>query len=152
MAKLSEVITLDCIKVPLSATERYEAIDELVDVLCQAGKISEKDPLLAAVVEREQTRSTGVGHGLAIPHGKCSGLVGLVGAVGKPAEPIDFDSIDGQPVNFVVLLGSPVDQTGPHIQALARISRLMTTETFCTKIAQAQSPNDVFQALVDHED
>jgi len=151
MSKLNEVITPDCIKVPLSARNKREAIEELVEVLCRAGRIPEKDPLLEAVLEREATRSTGIGRGLAIPHGKCTGLSGLVAAAGKPAQPIDFESIDGKPVNFIVLLGSPIDQTGPHIQALARISRLMTTDSFRKSIDRAQSPKEVHRAFVEHE-
>lgn len=149
--KLSDLITADCIKVPLSARDKYEAMEELVDLLLAAGKISETGKLLKAVLDREATRSTGIGQGLAIPHGKCNGLTGLVGAIGKPAEPIDFQSVDGKPVNFIVLLGSPIDQTGPHIQALAHISRLMTAETFRKKIAEAQDIEQVRQAMIEHE-
>jgi fructose-specific phosphotransferase system IIA component len=149
--KLSEIITTDCIKIPLSAHNKYEAIEELIDVLIETGRISEKDPLLKAVLDREETRSTGIGQGLAIPHGKCNGLSGLVGAVGIPERPIDFESVDSQLVDFIFLLGSPNDQTGPHIQALARISRLMATNSFRERIANATRPEDVYKALLNHE-
>lgn len=149
--KLSEIITLETIKVPLAATEKYAAIEELVDVLHQAGKIKEKSKLLQAVNTREATRSTGIGQGLAVPHGKCEGLDSLVIAVGKPAKPMDFESIDGDPVNLIVLLGSNVDQTGPHIQALARFSRLMMKPAFRAQIERAQTSDDILQIFQKHE-
>ena len=149
--KLSEIIDIKAIKIPLRAKDKQTAIEELIDTLSQAGKISDKSKLLQAVLDREATRSTGVGQGLAIPHGKCEGLNCLVCAVGIPAQPIDFQSIDGQPVNFIVLLGSGVDQTGPHIQALARISRFMTMPSFRKAIGQARTSLEVYRAFVEHE-
>src|SRR5206468_9014918 len=103
------------------------------------------------VLDREATRTTGIGNGLAIPHGKCSGTDHLVMAIGKPAQPIDFQAIDGRPVNIIWLLNSPPDKTGPHIHALARISRLMTIEKFRAALAAAQTPQEVFDAVVAQE-
>ena len=75
---------------------------------------------------RGQVWTTGIGDGLALPHGKSVGVKGLVMAMGKPARPIDFQSVDGKGVSVIVLLASPLDQTGPHIRELASISRLLT--------------------------
>jgi mannitol/fructose-specific phosphotransferase system IIA component (Ntr-type) len=149
--KLSEVITLNLVKVPLKATDKYAAIEELVDLVDAAKLVADIGSLRQAVLDREATRSTGIGHGLAIPHGKCQGIDHLIAAVGKPQNPIDFQSIDGQPVNLIVLLASPIDQTGPHIQALARISRFMLSPTFCDQIDRATTPQEVYQAFRDHE-
>jgi 16S rRNA (cytosine967-C5)-methyltransferase len=96
--------------------------------------------LKEAVWTREQTRTTGIGHGLAIPHGKCAGLSGLAMAIGKPAEPMDFEAIDGKPVRLIVLLASPPDRTSDHIQALARVSRLMTLEAFRDRSTRGGAP------------
>src|ERR1700683_1301181 len=128
--RLTEILKPQNIKVPLAATTKNEAIAELVQLLADNGQITDAKKVLDAVLEREATRTTGIGNGLAIPHGKCSGVDHLVVAIGKPEKPIEFDAIDGRPVNLIVLLASPPDQTGPHIQALARISRLMTVEAF----------------------
>jgi fructose-specific phosphotransferase system IIA component len=149
--KLSEVITIETIKVPLEAKDKVAAIEELADLLCKANLIPEKEKLLTAILEREATRTTGIGQGLAIPHGKYDGLDRLVIAVGKPGQPIDFQSIDNEPVNLIVLLASPTNQTGPHIQALARISRLMTMASFREQIERAKSSQEMYQAFVDHE-
>ncbi|MBN1341364.1 MAG: PTS sugar transporter subunit IIA [Phycisphaerae bacterium] len=149
--KLTDILTAECVKVPLEAKTKEAAITELIDLLNANGTLSDRDVMLRAVLEREQTRTTGIGHGLAVPHGKAHGCNHLVMAVGKPAEPIDFQSIDKQPVQVVVLLASPPDQTGPHIQALARISRLMTMEKFRTAMFKAGSAEELYGIIAGHE-
>ncbi|MHC4608887.1 MAG: PTS sugar transporter subunit IIA, partial [Planctomycetota bacterium] len=123
--KLTDLLSPACVRVPLEATDKVGAITELLDLLGENGKLRDRDAVLQAVLAREATRSTGIGYGLAVPHGKSPACPRLAIAIGKPAKPIDFESKDGEPVNIIVLLASPPDQTGPHIQALARISRLM---------------------------
>lgn len=144
---LSDILDPACVVVPMKSTDKRSAIEELVVVLDEHGKTSDPDRLLAAVMEREATCSTGIGNGLAIPHGKSTTVKELAMAIGKPAKPIDFESVDGQPVSLVVLLASPPDQTGPHIQALARISRLMTIEPFRLRLIQAQSGEELYAAI-----
>src|SRR5882724_10277853 len=128
--RLTDILKPENIKVPLAATTKNQAIAELVQVLADSGQITDGKKVLDAVLEREATRTTGIGNGLAIPHGKCGGTDHLVMAIGKPEPAIDFQAIDGRPVSIIWLLNSPPDMTGPHIHALARISRLMTIEKF----------------------
>ncbi|HUU84413.1 MAG TPA: PTS sugar transporter subunit IIA [Phycisphaerae bacterium] len=149
--KLTDILSADCVRVPLKATDRTGAIEELVDLLNEAGKFTDRDAVLRAVLDREATRSTGIGLGLAVPHGKSAACPALAMAVGKPAAPLDFQSKDGQPVNLVVLLASPPDQTGPHIQALARISRLMLMDAFRRAVADADSAGELYQTIHEHE-
>lgn len=150
--KLSDILVPEAIKVPLDADTKEHAIRELIELLASADRVKDTDSTLQAVMDRESTRTTGIGHGLAIPHGKCNSVPSLVMAVGKPATPIDFNSIDGKPVNIIVLLASPLDQTGPHIQALARISRLMTMEHFRHALAKADSADRVYKVILDHDE
>ncbi|MEX0876055.1 MAG: PTS sugar transporter subunit IIA, partial [Phycisphaerales bacterium] len=114
---LIDILDPDCISSPLNSVDKHDVIDELVDLLARSGRVSDAESLKQAVWNREQTRTTGIGHGLAIPHGKCSSMKGLAIAIGKPSEPIDFEAIDSQPVRLVVLLASPPDKTSDHIQA-----------------------------------
>lgn len=148
---LLDILTRECVKAPLKATDKKGVIDELVDLLVAAGKVDDGQSLKDAVWTREQARTTGIGHGLAIPHGKSESVTSLAMAVGKPAQPIDFASIDGKPVRLVVLLASPPDKTSDHIQALARISRLMTMEQFREQIYDAASADQVFELLQSQE-
>ena len=144
---LLDIVTPDRIKSPLAATEKRGIIDELVDLLATGGAITDAPALKEAVWTREQTRTTGIGHGLAIPHGKCPGITGLCMAIGKPAHPMDFQAIDAQPVKLVVLLASPPDRTSDHIQALARISRLMTMDQFREQIYAARHADEIYGLL-----
>ena len=148
---LTELLTARRIKVPLAAGTKQEVIEELVDLLVGNGDVSDRDRVLQAVMERERTRTTGIGGGVAIPHGKCSTVQSLVAAIGKPAEPVDFESVDGKPVSLVIMLISPLDRTGPHIQALARIARLVSDEAFKKKLLGVSAAAELFQAVREHE-
>ncbi|MEM9372578.1 MAG: PTS sugar transporter subunit IIA [Planctomycetota bacterium] len=146
--QLSEILTVECVRSPLRNDAKHDVICELVDLLVDAGRVSDGDALKDAVWTREQTRTTGIGHGLAIPHGKCDGISELTMAIGKPAEPLDFEAIDNQPVRLVVLLASPPDKTSDHIQALAQVSRMMTDEDFRQKIYEADDPAAIFDLVI----
>ena len=144
---LTQILQPTCIKAPLTATNKEDAIEELVNCLADNNLLSDRGDAFEAVMAREQTRSTGIGSGIAIPHGKCSAAKELVMAIGIASDPIDFESIDNKPVTIVILLVSPPDQTGPHIQALARISRLMLDEQFKGQLEKATSPEDVYDLV-----
>ncbi|MDX2147203.1 MAG: PTS sugar transporter subunit IIA [Planctomycetota bacterium] len=148
---LLDIISPDLIRVPLVASDKRGVIDELVDLLAAAGRVSDAKLLKDAVWTREQTRTTGIGHGLAIPHGKCQGIPKVAMAIGKPAKPMDFEAIDGQPVRLVVLLASPPDRTSDHIQALARVSKLMAMDQLRHSIYDAPTAADVYALLAAHE-
>ena len=149
--RLTEILHPGCVKIPLDATEKQEAIFELVDLICQRAGIRSSDQLRAAVWQREMTRTTGIGHGIAIPHGKHTDCSELCLAIGKPAEPIDFDSVDGRPVDLIFLLTSPQNQTGPHVQALAQISRLWTDSDLRASLNGAKSADELYQRIKDYE-
>jgi fructose-specific phosphotransferase system IIA component len=148
---LTQILQPACVKVPLESKDKESAIVELVDLLNDNGLLLDKDVVLEAVLTREKTRSTGIGSGIAVPHGKCKAVKELVMAIGITGEPIDFASVDGRPVRIIILLVSPADQTGPHIQALARISRLMLDEEFKQALEKATSAEEVYELLNNKE-
>lgn len=148
---LLDILSPQCVVAPLAAKDKKGVINELVDVLAASAKVSDAQGLKDAVWTREQTRTTGIGHGLAIPHGKSAGMPNLAMAIGKPAQPMDFEAIDGQPVKLIVLLASPPDRTSDHIQALARISRLMTMDDFRNQIYAATTPQEIYALLESKE-
>jgi fructose-specific phosphotransferase system IIA component len=131
----------------MASKDKESAITELIDLLSSSGHLLDRNSVLEAVMIREQTRSTGIGSGIAIPHGKCAGVKELVMAIGIISDPIDFDSIDHKPVSIIVLLVSPMDRTGPHIQALARISRLLLDEELKAKMEKATSAAQVYELI-----
>lgn len=148
---LHETLSPSCIRVPMRATDKKGVIDELVDLLAENGKVNDPEELKDAVWTREQARTTGIGYSLAIPHGKSAGVPDLAMAIGRPAEPIDFSAIDNKPVRLVVLLASPLDRTSDHIQALARISRLMAAEEFRSQIYAAKTDEELYELLQSRE-
>ena len=144
--RLTHILQPTCIKVPLDSTDKEAAINELIDLLDTNGLIRDKELVREAVLTREQTRSTGIGSGIAIPHGKCQAVSELVMALGITPG-IDFDSIDGQPANIILLLVSPKDRSGPHIQALAGINRVMLDNQFKHALEQATSAEQAYTLL-----
>jgi fructose-specific phosphotransferase system IIA component len=148
---LTQILQTNCIKVPVENKDKEAVITELVDLLDANGLLLDRAVALEAVLTRERTRSTGTGAGIAIPHGKCNAVKELVMAIGITHEPIEFESVDGKPVTILILLVSPVEKTGPHIQALASISRLMLNEEFKQKLEQAVSAEKVYELLNDTE-
>jgi fructose-specific phosphotransferase system IIA component len=144
---LTQILKPGCIKVPLEGRDKESVIKELVELLDANNQLLDKNEVLQAVLSRENTRSTGIGSGIAIPHGKCKGVRDLVMAIGISPKGIDFQSIDGKPVFILVLLASPIDKTGPHIQALARISRLMLDEEFKNKLQNAASAEELYNLI-----
>ena len=149
--RLSDILKPQNIKVPLESAAKNDAIAELVNLLAHNGDVGDPKKVLESVLDRETTRTTGIGNGLAIPHGKTAGTADLVMAIGRPAQPIDFQSIDGKPVTIIWLLSSPPDKTSSHIHALARISRLMTIERFRHALNQAKSGQEMFDIIAQQE-
>jgi fructose-specific phosphotransferase system IIA component len=147
----TQILRPDCIKVPLESRNKEDAITELVDTLNDKGLLIDRDCALEAVLARERIQSTGTGAGIAIPHGKCSAVKELVMAIGIAHEPIEYDSIDDKPVTILILLVSPEGQTGPHIQALAAISKLMLNEKFRQEFEKVTSANEAYELLNDQE-
>jgi len=148
---LTQILQPTSVRVPLEGKDKDSVITELVDLLDKNRQIQNRQTVLDAVFTRERTRSTGIGSGIAIPHGKCNAVRELVMALGVTKTPIDFDSVDGKPVSIVILLVSPQDQTGPHIQALARISRLMLDQDFKTALEKAPSSEAAYELVNERE-
>ena len=148
---LTKILHPNCVKVPVENTEKEAVITELVDLLDSNGLFTNRNKVLEAVLLRERSQSTGTGAGIAIPHGKCNAVKELVMAIGIAHEPIEFDSIDGKPVKILILLISPSNQTGTHIQALAMISRLMLNSEFKTKLENATTADEVYDLFYSEE-
>lgn len=149
---LSELLTPDRIKIPLSSASKDEILGELVQIVAGAPRVHDLDDVLRAVREREEVLSTGIGNGVAIPHGKSGGVSELLLAAGVTPIPIDFEALDGQPVNLFFLLVGPESAAGQHVKALSRISRLLRRDSFRQRLAEASSPDEFYSVLRDAEE
>ena len=148
---LLDLIQPECIKVPLVGADKESAINELVTLLGETHRLDDVETVRNAVMDRERTRSTGIGQGLAIPHCKSNACPRLYMAIGKPAQPIEFGSIDQKPVEMVILLVSPPDRTSDHIQVLARISRLMTMDDFRSAAYGVDNAEQLYRLFEQYE-
>ncbi len=149
--KLTDHLTLPLVKVPLEATDKTAAIIELVDIVAEQGFSNERGSLLEAVLEREAQRTTGIGRGFAIPHAKCDAVDNLIVAFGRAAEPIDFAAVDGQPVTLIALLVSPTNATSTHIQALAKLGRLVTNAAVLDGLLSAPTAQDFYDIIAKND-
>lgn len=148
---LTELLSVERIRIPLKSGTKDELLRELVDVCVEAHDIDDHADVLRAVREREAVLSTGIGNGVAIPHGKSAAVPGLRMAAGRAAEPVDFDALDGEPVSLFFLLVGPESAAGPHIKALSRISRLVRRDEVRERLVAARSAEEFLDALREAE-
>lgn len=145
--KLTDHLQPNLVKVPLAASNKTLAITELVDLVTANGLTTNRDGLLKAVLDRETQRSTGIGRGFAIPHAKTDAVSKLIITIGRCDKPIDFAAIDGQPVTLLALLASPTSATSAHIQALAKLSRLVTNQVTLNRLLEAETAQDLYAVI-----
>lgn len=148
---LSDLLTPDRIKIPLQSESKDDLLRELVEVVGRTTPVSDLSDVLRAVREREEVLSTGIGNGVAIPHGKSAAVGSLALAAGVTREPVDFEALDGKPVNLFFLLVGPESAAGQHVKALSRISRLLRRDSFRRRLGEARSPEEFYQILREAE-
>ena len=144
---LKSVLTKETISLHLKGTTKEAIIDELLDILFAAKKIDDRAAAHAAIMDREQKMSTGMKHGIAIPHGKSPTIHDLVACIGISDTAVDFDALDQEPCRIFIMTLSPVEKTGPHLQFLAEISLLFKSEEKRNDILKASSPEEVIKIL-----
>jgi len=138
-----------CIVFPLKGKEKKEIIKELIDVLVQNRKIKEKDKeeVFKCVMEREKLGSTGVGLGIAIPHGRTAAVDKLIGALGISPEGVEFETLDGEPVHFVFLILSPLEATSDYLRAISRVARMFKDRFLREALKNVSSVEEVVKIL-----
>ena len=148
---LIEILSGKSLIVGLKGQDKREILEELVDALEVGDKITDREKVLDAVFQREEIMSTGIGHGIAIPHGKSEFVKELGGVLGIKSEGVEFDSLDGHPTYIFFLLVSPMDVSGPHIKALSRISRLLKGEDFRNELIACPDKETAIRILEEEE-
>lgn len=144
---LTDLLTPDRIRIPLQASTKEELLRELVGIVTGPDRKEDQEEVLRAVREREAVLSTGIGHGVAIPHGKSPAVAELRMAAGTATAPVEFDALDGQPVALFFLLVGPETAAGPHIKALSRISRLVRNDDVRSRLIAARTADEFLTAL-----
>ncbi len=149
--KILDFLCREAITADLIGQTKKEVLNELVELLAKAKKVKNESEVVKTLVEREQLGSTGIGQGVAIPHGKTDSVSEIVAAFGISKKGIEFDALDGEPVYLVFLLLAPLDAAGTHLKALAKISRLLKDKFFRQALRETQSPEEVIK-IIEEED
>jgi len=142
---LGSLLSVDQIVPEMKATERWAAIVELIDLLVQKNRVraSDRDSILAALRQREETMSTGIGFGIAIPHASSNCVSEVIAAFGRSSTGIEFDSLDNSPVRFIVLFVVPKDQFQVHLRTLAAIAKFLNDKSVREQLAKAASGEEI---------
>jgi mannitol/fructose-specific phosphotransferase system IIA component (Ntr-type) len=146
---LGDILSSDNILPDMAATNRWEAIDELVQQLVKTTKVrpENRDAIVGVVKKRESSMSTGIGFGIGIPHASTDLITEVVGALGRSKKGIEFDALDNQPVNLVVLFLVPQGQFQKHLHTLASIAKLLHVKEFRQELEQAASGAEMFEII-----
>lgn len=146
---LSDILNAECVLTEMHATDRWQAIDELLAQLVKAGRIKAEDlpAILQAVKKRETTMSTGIGFGIGIPHATTDLIGDVIGAFGRSKTGIDFDALDEQPVNLIVLFLVPQGQFQKHLHTLANIAKFLHDRPLREKLLTATNADEVVQII-----
>lgn len=149
--KVLDFLDINSVVLDLKSTTKPDAIAELVGFLQTNGQLKDSTPVIEALMQREKLGSTGIGQGVAIPHGKSDAAEKLVGALGVSKKGVNFDALDGELVHVIFLLVAPPDSSGLHLKALARISRLLKDKFFRQALKDSKSLEEI-KKIIQEED
>jgi nitrogen PTS system EIIA component len=150
--KITDIFSKELIIEDLKARNKQDALFELSSIFLQGHKICDHDAVVNVLLEREKLGSTGIGDGIAIPHGKHSDLEHLIVSFGRSKEGADFDAMDGKPVHLFFLLMAPENTTGQHLKVLAKISRMLKDSKFRGNLMEAKTKDDLFRIISERDD
>lgn len=151
MVNIQNMLKKDYVVEGLKSKSKKEVLAELSDVFLRDDMGIDRDSVVEVLMEREKLGSTGIGDGIAIPHGKLKGLEDLVVSFGRSRGGVEFDSLDGGPVHIFFLLMAPENSAGQHLKALAKISRMLKDTSFRESLIKAESAEEIYQLIVEKD-
>ncbi|MDA8125546.1 MAG: PTS sugar transporter subunit IIA [Deltaproteobacteria bacterium] len=150
--KITEMLKKELILEDMQAMHKREALEELIGAFAKGGIRFDARAMLQVLLDREKLGSTGIGQGIAIPHGKLAGLAETVVAFGRSRTGIDFEAMDGKPVQLFFLLVAPENSAGQHLKVLAKISRMLKDGDFRKKLIDAQNNDALLRIITEKDD
>ena len=150
--RLTELLEEDGIISDLKARNKIGVLEELVETLKQLHPSVDKNALVKVLLERERLGSTGIGDGVAIPHGKFHAVSHPVISFGRSLKGLDFESVDGEPAYLFFLLVAPENSASVHLKALAKIAKILKNSTFRKALMEAQGKKDLYQAIIQNDE
>ena len=145
--KITEILGHDAVVEELRSDTKEGVLEELASIIVRVSGTPLKEQLVGALTEREKLGSTGIGYGVAIPHGKLKDVKVMMAAFGRSSRGVDFQAIDGKPVHIFFMLVAPEEMAGPHLKALARISRLLKEPSRRKAFLEAKSREDIYRLI-----
>ena len=149
--KISDILSENRISIDIRSRNKIDVIQEMVELLANSDSILDSKEVLECILSREKAMTTGIGNGIAIPHGKCNYVKKMIASLGIARDGIPFEAIDGKPVNIIFTLITPLGLSGPHIKALSIISKLLGNENTRKKLIECKTPKDIFSLLEKEE-
>ena len=149
--KISDILKKEHVIKELHSCDKKNVLDKLSSFLEDEGEITNKESLLAALIEREKLGSTGIGENIAIPHAKISEIDKIITVFGRSKNGVEFESLDQKPVNFIFLVIAPENSTSQHLKALARISRLFKNASLRESVLRTNEADQIYSILVDED-
>ena len=149
---LTEIFLHDFIKIDLDATNKNDVFEEMVDHFCRVTKLNVRQEILKALIERENKMSTGIQHGIAIPHGKTTAVDKVFGVLGISKRGIDYDSLDGKPVFLVFMILAPPVEAEKHLHLLQKMANILRNPNFYSDILSSQDVEQVFLTIKKYEE
>ncbi|MFH1491360.1 MAG: PTS sugar transporter subunit IIA [Pseudomonadota bacterium] len=150
--KLSELLTENNIIPDLKARDKKGALEELAEVIVSHEPALDKSALVRVLLERERLGSTGIGDGVAIPHGKFHGIKQPVISFGRSRRGLDFDSMDGEPAYLFFLLVAPENSASMHLKALAKIARILKNSSFRKELMEVPTRNEIYRTIIQNDE
>ncbi|MBW2039508.1 MAG: PTS sugar transporter subunit IIA [Deltaproteobacteria bacterium] len=150
--KIIDILDKNSIIEELASRDKKGILEDLVSVLVENGRLKDKEKTLQVLLERERLGSTGIGDGIAIPHGKLKGIKGIICSFGRSREGLDFQSLDEKPTHLFFLLLAPEDSAGEHLKALARLSRLLKDTRFRERLMEANSKEEIYRIITEEDE
>ncbi len=150
--RLADILKESSVIADVAGKAKKDIMSELVGQLKKAGLIKDVGPAVAVVMEREALGSTGIGDGVAIPHGKMKGAGNILCAFGRSISGVDFDAADGKPVHIFFLVLAPEDSASQHLTALSRISKILRDQSFRKKLLKLPDARAIYESIVEEDD
>jgi PTS system nitrogen regulatory IIA component len=148
---ITDILDEESIIAELTARDKKSVLEELVSVLFEHGRVKDKEKPVEVLLERERLGSTGIGDGIAIPHGKLKEIKGIICSFGRTKAGVDFQSIDEKPTHLFFLLLAPEDSASEHLQALARLSRLLKDGHLRKRLLEADSKKELYRIITEED-
>jgi PTS system nitrogen regulatory IIA component len=148
---ITDILDEESIIAELTALDKKSVLEELVSVLVEHGRLQDKEKTVEVLLERERLGSTGIGDGIAIPHGKLKEIKSIICSFGRTRAGVDFQSVDERPTHLFFLLLAPEDSASEHLQALARLSRLLKDDHLRKRLLEADSKKEIYRIITEED-